>query len=77
MAIQLLRKNRNNDNILLSNRRHPTFLITNQIREEIHKFFERDNVSRLCPGKKDCLKGRKTKAVASRNCEKIASSILY
>lgn len=61
MAKQFLHKNKNNDNIIISNRRHPTFLITNQIREEIHKFFERDDVSRMCPGKKDCLKENKQK----------------
>ncbi|XP_063363882.1 uncharacterized protein LOC134652649 [Cydia amplana] len=61
MTKQFLRKNKNNDNILISNRKHPTFLITNQIRGEIHKFFERDDISRMCPGKKDCLKGNKQK----------------
>lgn len=45
-------KNENNENILTSNRRHPIFLISNRIRGEIHKFFERDDVSRMCPGKK-------------------------
>ena len=45
--------------IIISNRRHRTFLITNHTREKIHKFFEQDDVSRTCPGKKDCLKGNK------------------
>lgn len=61
MAKQFLSKNKSNDNILTSNRRRPIFLITKKIREEIHKFFERDDVSRICPGKKDCLKGGKQK----------------
>lgn len=60
MTKQFLHKNKNND-ILISNRRHPVFLITNQIREEIHKFFERDDVSRMCPGKKNCLEENKQK----------------
>ncbi|KAL3273629.1 hypothetical protein HHI36_015060 [Cryptolaemus montrouzieri] len=53
MVKPFLPKNRNNDNILISDWRHPTFLINNQIRDEIHEFCERDNVSRVCPGNKE------------------------
>ncbi|KAG6443763.1 uncharacterized protein LOC115456138 [Manduca sexta] len=61
IAKQFLYKNKNKDNILISNRRRQTLAITQQIREDIHKFFERDDVSRICSGKKDCLKGHKQK----------------
>ena len=35
--------------------------ITKKIINDIHEFFERDDVSRMCPGKKDCISRNKVK----------------
>lgn len=59
MANKFLSRNRENSNILTSDRKPPTFHITKQMRHKIHNFFERDDVSRMCPGKKDCFKNGK------------------
>lgn len=61
MVKPFLSKIKTNRNILLSDRKSPTFLITPSIRGKIISFFEKDDVSRMCPGKKDCLKGGKQK----------------
>lgn len=62
MAKRFLSKNRSTKNILKSDRKRPTIVVSRSVRQKITDFYESDDVSRMCPGKKDyVIKGKMKK----------------
>jgi hypothetical protein len=56
MAKKFLPKERNNKSILKSDTKVREILFKPEVRRRVIDFFERDDVSRMCPGKRDFVK---------------------
>ena len=61
MTKHFLPKNRTNKDILKTDAKRRVCVVTPEIRSEIVNFFEKDEVSRMCPGKRDFIKRGATK----------------
>lgn len=61
MTKKFLPKNRTNNDILTTDVKRRVCIVTPEIRSEIVNFFEKDEVSRMCPGKRDFIRRGATK----------------